>query len=85
MDSLATISCPETKLTSIPIEIEQRKFLNINPQLSSEHEAQLIALLREQNEAFAWEYINMKGIHNDFCTHHIYIPPNARLARKPQR
>jgi hypothetical protein len=58
---------------SIPIEIEPRKTLNINPNLSPLQKERLIQLLREHKEAFAWDYTDMKGIHPDLCTHHIYI------------
>jgi hypothetical protein len=55
------------------VEIEPRKTLNINPDLSSVETHRLMNLLIEHKEAFAWDYMDMKGIPSELCTHHIYI------------
>eukprot|EP00253_Pinus_taeda_P022646 PITA_22646 len=67
------------------VEIEPRKTLNINANLTSEQEMKLIHVLRKYKEAFAWDYPNMKGIDPQLCTHHIYIEKDARPIRQPQR
>ena len=41
-------------------------------------------ILREQKDAFSWEYTNMKGIHPNLCIHHIYIRHDAQRVRQPQ-
>ena len=68
---------PQTSIAisskSITVEIEPGKTLNINPNLSDAETQQLMKLLRESKEAFAWDYIDMKGISPEFCTHCIYI------------
>jgi len=67
------------------VEIEPGKTLNINANLTSEQETKLIHLLRKYKEAFAWDYLDMKGIDPQLCTHHIYIKKDARPVRQRQR
>ena len=42
-------------------------------------------MLQEHYYAYAWEYIDMKGIDTNTCMHHIYIEENSRPIRQPQR
>jgi len=67
------------------VEIEPGKTLNINANLTPEQETKLIHLLRKYQQAFAWDYPDMKGIDPQLCTHHIYIEKDARPIRQPQR
>ena len=67
------------------VEIEPGKTLNINANLTPDQETKLIQLLRKYQEAFAWDYPDMKGIDPQLCTHHIYIEKDARPVRQPQR
>ena len=59
--------------------------MNINADLDSEQEKQLINLLQKHSGAFSWDYKDMPGIHPDTCTHHIYLQENVRPNRQPQR
>ena len=70
---------------SIPIEIEPSKKLNINPNLSESQTKQLLKFLQDHQEAFAWDYIDMKGIPANLCNHHIYIKEDCCPVRQPQR
>ena len=70
---------------SAAIEIEPRKTLNINPDLTNNEKQQLIKLLQENKEAFAWDYTDMKGISPELCTHRIYIKEGSRPVCQPQR
>jgi Na+-transporting NADH:ubiquinone oxidoreductase subunit NqrE len=65
-------------LTSIPTEIGLGKTVNINLGISTSQNKQLVHLLLEHNEAFAWEYTYKKYIHLDLCTNHIYIREYSR-------
>lgn len=67
------------------VQIEPGKTLNINANLTPEQETKLIQLLRKYQEAFAWDYPDMKGIDPQLCTHRIYIEKDARPVRQPQR
>eukprot|EP00253_Pinus_taeda_P019997 PITA_19997 len=67
------------------VEIERGKTLNINANLTLDQERKLVHLLRKYQEAFAWDYPDMKGIDPQLCTHHIYIEKDARPVRQPQR
>jgi hypothetical protein len=58
---------------SLVIEIYPRKTLNINAILDPSQQKQLIKTLRNHNYAFSWDYTDMKGIHPDLCTLHIYL------------
>jgi hypothetical protein len=70
---------------TIPVELSPGKCLYINSELSLNQQEQLTKLLKEQSGAFAWEYIDMRGVHPDTCIHHIYIQPGITLVRQPQR
>jgi hypothetical protein len=70
---------------SITIKIEPGKSLNINPNLSSAETRRLMKLLIEYKEAFAWDYMDMKGISSELCTHHIYIKEECQPIFQPQR
>ena len=67
------------------VQIELGKTLNINANLTPDQETKLIQLLRKYQEAFAWDYPDMKGIDPQLCTHRIYIEKDARPVRQPQR
>ena len=54
-------------------EVSPGKFLQINVGLTESQQEQLLKVLKIQSGAFAWEYIDMKGIHPETCIHHIYI------------
>eukprot|EP00253_Pinus_taeda_P005047 PITA_05047 len=70
---------------SIIVEIEPGKTLNINPNLTDDETQQLMKLLRENKEAFTWDYIDMKGISPELCTHRIYIKEGSHPLFQPQR
>jgi len=63
------------------IEFGLEKTLKINPSLSSLEEENLCNMLRENLEAFAWSYKEMKGVHPSVCTHHIYIKEGFKPVR----
>jgi hypothetical protein len=67
------------------VEISPRKPLYINSSLEPEQKTQVIEMLQRQFDAFAWDYVDMKGIHPDTCTHHIYTNDQIRPVRQPQR
>jgi hypothetical protein len=72
-DTETTELFPKVISKSIAVEIKPRKTLNINPDLSSAETRRLMKLLIEHKEAFSWDYMDMKGISSELCTHHIYI------------
>eukprot|EP00253_Pinus_taeda_P028738 PITA_28738 len=67
------------------VEIEPGKTLNINTNLAPDQEIKLVNLLQKYKGAFVWDYLDMKGIDPQLCTHHIYIEKDARPVRQPQR
>ena len=66
-------------------DISLGKPLYINSSLEPEQKTQVIEMLQRQFDAFAWDYADMKGIHPDTCTHHIYTNDQIRPVRQPQR
>ena len=42
-------------------------------------------MLKENIEAFAWSYKEMKGVHPLVCTHYIYIKEGCKPVRQPER
>ena len=70
---------------TIPCDVGLEKFLHINIGLSENQQAQLLKVLKKQAGEFAWEYINMKGIHHDTCIHHIYMDPSISPVMQHQR
>eukprot|EP00253_Pinus_taeda_P003383 PITA_03383 len=87
--NLETENLPQTLASnsskSITVEIEPGKTLNINPNLTDDKKQQLMKLLRENKEAFAWDYTDMNGISPELCTHRIYIKEGSRPVCQPQR
>ena len=77
-----TVGSPSKSKT---IEIEPGKTLNINPNLTDNEKQQLIKLLQENKEAFAWDYTDMKGISPELCTHRIYIKEGSQPVCQPQQ
>ena len=67
------------------MEIELGKTLNINPGLSKSQKKKLVDVLQKHKEAFTWDYLDMKGIRANLCTHHIYIKENCTPIRRPKR
>jgi hypothetical protein len=89
-ENLNSENPPQTSATisskSIPVEIEPQKTLNINPNLTDAETQQLMKLLLENKEAFAWDYTDMKGISLELCTHRIYIKEDCRpICQSQQR
>jgi hypothetical protein len=76
---------PRVNFKSITIEIELGKTLNISPDLSNAETRRLMNLLTEHKEAFEWDYMDMKGIPFELCTHHIYIKEECQPIFQPQR
>ena len=56
----------------VPIEVRPGKSLIINARLSQYQQDQLVHVLQAQFGAFAWTYMDMRGIHPDTCIYHIY-------------
>ena len=81
-ENLNSKNPPQTSATIsskiIPAKIELGKTLNINPNLTDAETQQLMKLLLENKEAFAWDYTDMKGISPELCTHRIYIKEDCR-------
>ena len=67
------------------VEISPRKSFHINLELEGQQTKKLIELLQKMSGDFAWDYNDMKGIHPDTCSHHIYTREGAKPIRESQR
>eukprot|EP00253_Pinus_taeda_P010977 PITA_10977 len=63
--------------------LEPESQQNLKTKIHLRH--QLIKLLRENKEAFARDYTDMKGISPELCTHCIYIREGSHPVCQPQR
>lgn len=71
------------ELTTEPMEIFKGKILHIGTGLIAEQKQQLMSMVREKTGAFAWDYLDMRGIHPDTCIHHIYMNEEMGPIWKP--
>ena len=74
-----------TSETTKAIDFCPSRSLKINSNLSGKEEKKLCQLLKENLDAFSWDYKDMKGVHPLVCRHHIYIKEGFTLVRQPQR
>ena len=65
------LSTPKPDTTIV--EISPGKSFHISSDLDSSQQEQLVNLLQNHLNAFAWGYEDMKGIPPETYTHHIYI------------
>ena len=57
----------------------------VNKNLSAEFKADLIKLLKEYIDCFAWEYSEMPGLSRDLVEHHLPIKAGFRPYNQPAR
>ena len=57
----------------------------VNKNLSAEYKAELIKLLREYLDCFAWDYSEMPGLSRDLVEHHLPIKASFRPYKQPAR
>ena len=70
---------------TMPYEISVGKFLYLNSILDADTQEELVHFLKDQSEAFSWEYTDMWGIHPNTCIHLIYTHDLVTRIRKPHR
>lgn len=59
------------------------KTFNINSQLSSLQQWELMNIVQIHNTTFDWEYQDMKGIDPNICRHHVYTVDNLHPIQQP--
>ena len=69
----------------MPCEVSLGKNLHINAALTESQQEQLLNVLKSKSRAFAWDYIDIKGIQPRTCIHHIYMDSSISPIRQPQR
>ena len=58
--------------------------MNVRKSLTPKQQKDVLQLLQTHQDAFAWDYTDMKGLDLALCTHQIYINPDYKLVRQPQ-
>jgi len=86
LDPLPALPCKMEKPTSVPIEIEPGKTLNIKPScLHYRKNGGFISCVTRKMLLHGNMRIWREGIHPDLCTYHIYIRDDCKPVRQPQR
>ena len=44
-----------------------------------------VVVTTRESQCISWDYMDMKGLDPMLCTHNIYIIPNVKIIRQPQR
>ena len=65
------------------VEIEPEKTLKFISTLSDQQTKMLTSVLKKHKTAFTWDYSDMRGLHPNFCTHHIYTKDDCIPIRQP--
>ena len=68
----------EVKKVDLAQSNEESKLVYVSVDLSEEEDKELIQLLKEFREVFAWSYKDLKGVNLDVCQHTIPIRDNAK-------
>uniref|UniRef100_A0A2N9EA67 Integrase catalytic domain-containing protein n=1 Tax=Fagus sylvatica TaxID=28930 RepID=A0A2N9EA67_FAGSY len=78
--------CAE-KLVPVPVvEGEAHKHFLIGDSLSKEHKSQLLALLKEYQDVFAWTPYEAPGVDSEFACHELNISPECKpVVQKARR
>ena len=58
------------------------KPIKISTLLQPEFRMELVSLLREFQDVFAWDYLDMKGLDPQFYQHRIHLKPDAIPSRQ---
>ena len=61
------------------------KLISVSESLSPIEKQDLISLMREYIDIFAWSYEDMPGLDPDVAMHHLRIKPDAKPVKQQQR
>jgi hypothetical protein len=77
----------QEKLVPVPVaEGEAQKHFLIGDSLSEEHKSQLLALLKEYQDVFAWTPYEAPGVDSEFACHELNVSPKYKpVVQKARR
>ena len=77
----------EEKLEEIKLGMDPQKprLISISSKLSEEEKAELILLLKEFRDVFAWDYSEMLGLDPGLVVHTLNMDPGAKLMAHPAK
>ena len=64
---------------------QKPRLISISSKLSEEEKAELIMLLKEFRDVFAWDYNAMPGLDLELVVHMLNVDPEAKLVAQPAR
>ena len=68
------------------VEARPDQTVKIGAELPEQEREQLVGLLRENADVFAWSPSDMTGVDPKVAEHHLNIPPDAHpVKQKPRR
>ncbi|XP_064979723.1 uncharacterized protein LOC135622021 [Musa acuminata AAA Group] len=78
---------PRGSTVDIPLrEARPNQTVKIGSELPKREREQLVGLLRENADVFAWSPLDMTGVDPEVAEHHLNIPPDAHpVKQKPRR
>ncbi|XP_064999835.1 uncharacterized protein LOC135633826 [Musa acuminata AAA Group] len=80
---------PEPRGSTVDVPLREARpdqTVKVGSELPEQEREQLVGLLRENADIFAWSPSDMKGVDPKVTEHHLNIPPNARpVKQKPRR
>ncbi|XP_065039424.1 uncharacterized protein LOC135673957 [Musa acuminata AAA Group] len=77
---------PRGSTVDIPLmEARPDQTVKIGSELPEQEREQLVGLLRENADVFAWSPSDMTGVNPEIAEHHLNIPPDARPVKQKAR
>ncbi|XP_064955645.1 uncharacterized protein LOC103986523 [Musa acuminata AAA Group] len=80
---------PEPRGSTVDVPLREARpdqTVKVGSELLEQEREQLVGLLRENADIFAWSPSDMKGVDPKVAEHHLNIPPDARpVKQKPRR
>ncbi|XP_065030515.1 uncharacterized protein LOC135653032 [Musa acuminata AAA Group] len=80
---------PEPRGSTVDVPLREARpdqTVKVGSELPEREREQLVGLLRENADIFAWSPLDMRGVDPKVAEHHLNIPPDARpVKQKPRR
>ena len=71
--------------TNLGSDSQEPKPISINSRLSEKEKSELILLLKEYKDVFAWDYSEMSGLDSRLVVHTLNVDPEAKPMAQPTR
>ena len=75
----------ETEVINLAVKCENENLVKIGVKFPKDMKPELIALLKEFKEIFAWSYQDMPGLDTEIVVHRILVKPKCLLVQQALR